>query len=215
MAALCGCLVASFIPSAALPADMPNLQGFFSPEGPTPSFSWAGSYAGVQVGGGQMAGEIKATSKKTFDDGGFAGGIYAGHNWEVSRFVLGIEGDLTYLGNKKKFDHASLGKMTAKNNWRAELKGRVGLPIDRFMPYLSGGLAVSDYTLSSATTKKDETNLSLSVGAGVEYALSDQLRLRADYSLSGLDHTKHNFGSTRVKSEAASHILMLGVSYAF
>ncbi len=83
------------------------------------------------------------------------------------------------------------------------------------MPYLSAGLSVSDFELRANGTKKDTTNLSLNLGAGVEYALSDQVHLRADYSINGLNDMRKNFGGTSVKSQAASHRLMVGLSYHF
>ncbi|WP_180967012.1 outer membrane protein [Cohaesibacter celericrescens] len=212
---LSGCLIAAIIPASAISADMPSMPGLYSDAGPAPRLTWEGSYMGLQIGAGQMGGEITSTTKTEFDKGGFAGGLYAGHNWQVSNFVLGLEADLTYMGNKKSFSHATLGTVKAQNNWSTSLKGRVGLPIDRFMPYLSAGVTAADYKLTANGVSKTTTNASINLGAGVEYALSDQVHLRADYSLNGLNAMKKNFAGTQVKSEAASHRLMLGVSYSF
>ena len=215
LAAISGCLIASFIPASAFSADMPDVPGLYSAAGPAPHFSWQGGYVGAQIGAGQMGGRVTSGTRKKFDEGGVAAGIYGGYNWEISRFVLGLEADLTHMGNEKKFNHASLGKVTAKSNWSAGLKGRVGLPIDRFMPYLSAGLTASDYELKANGVTKKSNNVSLSLGAGMEYALSDKVHLRADYSLNGLNSSSENFGGTRIKSEAAEHRLMLGLSYHF
>ncbi|TLP45678.1 porin family protein [Cohaesibacter sp. CAU 1516] len=215
LAAAAGCLVASLLPMHAQSADFPDMPGLYSTQGPAPQLRWEGGYVGAQVGGGHLFGEVKATGTKEYVGGGTAAGLFAGYNWQMSRAVLGLEGDFTYLGHKKTFNHATLGTVRAKNNWSAGLKGRVGLPIDRFMPYLSAGVTLADFELSANGAKKDTTNLSVNFGAGVEYALSDTVHLRADYSINGVNDMRKNFGGTSVKSTAGSHRLMLGVSYQF
>ena len=215
LAAIAGCVTVAFIAGRAHAADLPNVPGLYSEPGSAAGLTWAGSYAGLQIGAGQMAGEATSNTKSKYDRGGFAGGIYAGHNWEMSRFVLGLEADLTYLGHKKSFSHSTLGHVKVQNNWSAGLKGRIGLPIDRFMPYLSAGMTASDFKMTANGTRKESANLSINLGAGLEYALSDKMHLRADYSLNGLSHDTENFGGANVKSEAAAHRLMLGISYNF
>ena len=215
LAALSGCLIAALVPAPAISADMPDMPGLYSFAGPDYKLTFEGAYAGLQLGAGQMAGKVTSTTSKEFDKGGFAGGLYAGYNWQFSRVMLGVEGDITYRGNDKSFNHASLGKVKARNNWSAGLKGRVGLPIDRFMPYLSAGLTAADYRLSANGASKDTTNFSINFGGGMEYAISDKVHLRADYSINGLNYMKDDFAGIPVKSEAASHRLMLGVSYHF
>ncbi len=215
LAAAAGCLVASFLPMHARSADLPDMPGLYSPQGPAHQLRWEGGYVGAQIGGGHLFGEVKASGSKDYVKGGAAGGVYAGYNWQMSRAVLGLEGDFIDLGHKKTFNHATLGTVKARNNWSAGLKARVGLPIDRFMPYLSAGVSLADFELSANGTKKDSTNLSLNFGAGVEYAMSDKIHLRADYSINGVNDMRKNFGGTSVKSEAGSHRLMVGVSYHF
>ena len=205
------------ITTSAKAADLPTIDGLYSPSGPPPKLSfWQGGYAGVQIGAGQFATRVTGGGeKKEFDDGSFAAGFYAGHNWHLSRFVLGLEADATWLGNKKSVTVGSLGRVKATNNWSLGAKARVGLPIDSFMPYLSAGLALSDYEFEANGTKQDSKNLSLSLGGGLEYALSSKTHLRLDYSLSGLNNMTKTYGGTSIKTEAANHRLMLGVSYQF
>ncbi len=215
LATVVGCLASALVAAPAQSADLPNVPGLYTEVGPERAFSWAGGYVGVQAGAGQLVGRVTSGSRKTFKKASFAGGVYAGYNWQVSRVILGLEGDLTYLGHKKSFTHASLGRVKARNNWSVGVKGRIGLPFDSFMPYLSAGVSASDYKLTANNVTKKTTNISLNLGAGAEYALTDQIRLRADYSINGVNRMKKRFGNANVKSEAANHRLMVGLNYSF
>lgn len=202
--------------AADLPSAAPSVPGLYAPSGPAPQLSWEGAYVGAQIGAGLLASEIKSgASKRTLKDGGVAGGVYAGYNWQFSRFVLGLEADVSLNNNKKTGTVGALGSVTTKTSWSAGLKGRVGLPIDRFMPYLSVGVAASDYHITANGQKKKTNVASLTLGGGLEYAVTDRLNLRADYSIRGLGNKTRSFGGTSVKSTAASQQLMIGLSYKF
>ncbi|SNZ05415.1 outer membrane protein [Cohaesibacter gelatinilyticus] len=197
-------------------ADLPSMPGLYDPSGPKPQFSWEGAYVGAQIGAGLLASEVKSGgAKRTLKDGSAAGGVYAGYNWQFSRFVLGLETDVNLNANKKTGTVGSLGNVSTKTSWSAGIKGRVGLPIDRFMPYLSLGVAASDYQLTAKGQRKKTNVASLTLGAGLEYALTDKIHLRADYSIRGLDNKTRNFAGTAVKNTAGSQQLMMGLSYKF
>lgn len=202
--------------SQAAAADLPQVDGLYSPQGPAAQMSWEGAYVGAQIGAGQASTQVKATGvKKTFSDNGIATGLYAGYNWQFSDFVVGLEADATFNPTKKSITNATLGKVTAKSTWSAGVKGRVGLAVDNFMPYLSAGLVASDYKMIANNVTKKSKNVSLSLGGGLEYALDENIRLRADYSLMGLRNKRENFGGTSVKTSAGQHRLMVGMSYNF
>lgn len=204
--------VAADLPSA----EAPSVPGLYSPSGPAPQLSWEGAYVGAQIGAGFLASEIKSgTSKRTLSDGGVAGGVYAGYNWQVSRFILGLEADVNLNNNKKTGTVGALGSVTTKTSWSAGIKGRVGLPIDRFMPYLSVGVAASDYHITANGQKKKSNVASLTLGGGLEYAVTDRINLRADYTIRGLDNKTRSYAGTPVKSTAASQQIMIGLSYKF
>ena len=202
--------------SGAKAADLPPMPGLYSDAGPEAELRWEGSYAGLQIGAGQMLSRVKTGgTKKDFDTTNAVFGAFVGHNWQFNQFVLGLEADATFNGHKKSFNHASLGRVKAKNNWSVGAKARAGVAIGRVLPYLSAGLTASDYQLTANGTKKSSNAISLNLGGGLEYAVNEKVSLRADYSLHGLNDMTHNFGGTSVKSEAAEHRLMLGVAYRF
>lgn len=73
------------------------------------SYNWTGFYAGVNAGFNTAKDEVEAKSnynqdtlggsseKITHQELGFAGGVQAGYNYQLGRFVPGVELDLGYL----------------------------------------------------------------------------------------------------------------------
>jgi len=179
-------------------------------------FDWRGGYAGISTGVSDTGTRVTAAGSRTTKsrlDAAFS--VFGGYNWQVSRVVLGVEGELAYLGREAKGNHAALGRFTSKSTWSAALKGRVGLPIGRFMPYLSAGLAATGQTFTANRVKDKAVGVGPTFGAGLEVAMTNKVRVRADYSLTGILDTTMRFGGTSTRRQSANHRLMIGVSYAF
>ena len=81
-----------------------------------------------------------ATTTTTITAAALVGG-QAGVNWQISQFVLGIEGDGdAVLGNNRNsnFPGASGGSSTG---FLGTVRGRAGIAFDRFLVYGTGGVA--------------------------------------------------------------------------
>lgn len=203
-----------------------------SPVVMAPSFSWAGAYVGGQVGYGW--------GKSTFTDpnfspslkpDGFLGGIYAGYNFAVSESViLGIDGDITYNNLKDGKSEDFGGIITgadSKLRWSGAVRARAGYAIDRFLPYIAGGVAFGDVKNSAffdssgfnfyAAQSKILTGWT--IGAGVDYAATDNLILRLEYRYT--DYGRKDFsGSNELFSfdtgnKFKTNELRLGLAYKF
>ncbi|MHA7772109.1 outer membrane protein [Roseibium sp. M-1] len=183
---------------------------------PEPQSLWAGPYLGLETGISQTATQVKSGgSKDDYSRVDAAFGVFGGYNWEVSRFVLGLEGSATYLGNLEKGTHPSLGTVETGSKWSVGAKARVGLPINNFMPYLSVGLAAADHTLKAKGTDRSSVSVSPVLGAGLEVAVTEAWHVRADYTLQGLASDTSKYGGTSAERTAANHRLMIGVSRSF
>src|SRR5262249_18832947 len=104
-----------------------------------PIYNWSGLYAGINGGGAW--GTTHWDSLGSFDvKGGVVGGTL-GYNWQGGPWVFGVEGDLDWTGIDGTQTNVlcPLGCRTA-NSWLGTVRGRVGLGLDRIMPYLTGGL---------------------------------------------------------------------------
>ncbi len=210
------CAALAVLVGGAKAADMPVAGGTdFVPMAPAGSI-WAGPYLGFEAGGSQTVTDVKAGGlKKDYSRFDAAFGVFGGYNWEVSRVILGVEGAATYIGDTKKGQHPVLGTIETGSKWSVTAKTRLGLPINNFMPYVSVGVAATDHSLKANGRTESSVGLGAVLGAGVEVAMHDNWRLRADYTLTGIADTKDTFAGTQAKRTAGNHRLMLGISRAF
>ncbi|MET3925835.1 outer membrane protein [Devosia sp. 2618] len=170
----------------------------------TSDFSWTGFYAGVN--GGYGWGNLTTTNldeHETFDVNGGIGGVQVGYNQDFGGFVLGIEADFGISNVTKSVDFYDQGIFfgTATNGVRnlATVRGRAGVAIDRLLPYITGGLAVGSgqlqYNLLGETFGSTQTHVGWSLGAGLEYAVSDRLTVRAEYLYTDLGTAHYDAAS--------------------
>ena len=173
-------------------------------------FSWNGFYAGAEVGftktqrhiGKDNSEQQKDIDAKYGTPEGVIGGIYGGVNVDLgSNIIAGIDADANI--SSAKVDMAGVkGYHDAYYHNIAEgaVRARVGYAIDRFLPYVAGGVSVADIRAVERAAKggkdrsdkdlKSYINYGWNVGAGVDYALSNNLILRADYRFNVLPNAK-------------------------
>ena len=174
-AVLCG--------APALAADMPT-KGPVYKAAPVPMFGWTGCYVGIEAGG--MWGNTRQLSSPagvpiidTDGSGALVGGTL-GCNYQMSNWVLGVENDISWTsfkGNQQEspaFNPAiNLG---TKTSWLDTLRGRMGYAVDRWLFYVTGGVAFSDIKATEdfpGVGNITQTRTGWTAGAGVEWALAD------------------------------------------
>jgi outer membrane immunogenic protein len=160
--------------SSASAADIPSRV---APIAPVPYvYNWTGFYAGIN--GGAAWGDAKIGGSRFFGDfngdhvGGTVGGTF-GYNLQYSPFVLGVETDIQWADLKS--DGRCRGGLTCevKTEWFGTARGRVGYAWDRWMPYVTGGLAYGDLRARvTGFPGRSDTVVGWTVGGGVEFALS-------------------------------------------
>lgn len=133
----------------AVAADLPSVKAPPTLLEPAPASQWAGFYLGADGG----ANFLTTTTL------GF-GGLRAGYNWQFDRVVLGVDGEVDWRPNSThgvtNWTGAATGTQYQANhgqnaNFISTLTGRAGYAIgDRFLPFVSGGLALSDQGLNTA-----------------------------------------------------------------
>ncbi|GAB2183233.1 outer membrane protein [Roseibium sp. LAB1] len=183
---------------------------------PVPQSLWAGPYLGFEGGVSQTVTDVKSGGRsKDFSRVDAAFGLFGGYNWEVSRFVLGVEGGAAYLGTREKRNHPTLGAVETGSKWTINAKVRAGMPISNVMPYLSLGIAATEHSLKANGTERNSVSIGPVVGGGVEVAVTDAWHLRADYSMTGILDEKARYGGANVERAAGNHRLMIGLSRSF
>ena len=138
MVALVGAAAAADLPPRYNPVAPPMAPSPFV----SPLHNWTGLYVGINGGGAW--GRSDWTSTNEFDvSGGMVGGTI-GYNWQSGNWVYGLEGDIDWTDISGRTHFACSFGCKTSNSWLATVRGRVGYAYDRFLPYITGGLAVGD-----------------------------------------------------------------------
>ncbi|MDH4414215.1 MAG: porin family protein [Rhizobium sp.] len=172
------------------------------------TWSWAGGYFGVQ--GGYGWGDTKlsrgATSGKVDFDGGRFGG-FAGYNWAVgSSFVVGAEADLAYDWNE-----FTRGTETLKTTVQGGVRARAGYAVDRALLYAAGGWTATQLSYEDTGVSIDRTLKGWTIGAGIDYALTDRIFARGEYRYN--DYGRETIDGTDV--DFKQHVVQVGLGVKF
>jgi len=186
------------------------------PVAPLPAYNWSGFYLGVNGGGGW--GSSNWSNAGSFDlSGGQVGGT-AGLNWQAGHMVLGLEGDVDWSGVRGTGPALCPGCAT-NNDWLATVRGRAGYAFDRFMPFVTGGLAVGDIRATApGFAGATQTNAGWTVGGGLEFALSNNWTAKAEYLHVDLGNMNCGFSCGAAAGNSVSlreDIVRGGVNYRF
>jgi outer membrane immunogenic protein len=193
------------------------------------SYDWAGSYLGVTAAGALGQHEtvgMKGVEASGDDLNGTAFGFHAGQNYQMTALVLGTEMDVSKANMSGDFDMpGSLIACTGTHNCEASigfygsLRGRAGVSVGRFLPYVTAGLGAasvdSHYTGPGVDTNVNGYGLGWVAGAGLEFAPMEHLVLRGEvlhYELS--DVSKRVLGM-QVSTDPAFTVVRAGASLKF
>lgn len=169
------------------------------------AYDWSGGYIGAHAGYGSadvdyrfniddlFSNEAGSTHSEALD--GLLGGGHIGHNWQIDKLVLGLEGSFTWAGfDKDSIINNGIGSNPASRtgvDWLAALTPRFGFAFDNVLLYGKGGLALADFdtrieqdVLAGLRFTDDErTEIGWTVGAGAEVALSENwvIGVEGDY----------------------------------
>jgi outer membrane immunogenic protein len=159
-----------------------------------PVYNWTGLYMGVNGGYGWGTTNWSALGSSFDVSGGLFGG-QVGYNWQFGQFVYGLEADVDWTDiHGNSFVNSAAGCAanicTTRNNFISTARGRLGYAIDRWMPYITGGLAVGNIqTTTPFTTGVNQTNAGWTIGAGLEFALVGNWTAKVEYLYVDLGNT--------------------------
>jgi outer membrane immunogenic protein len=205
---LVGALAAAAAGSSVLAADLPPSP---PPRAPAvyvpavvPVYNWGGFYIGINGGWGFASGSFTDTISGTGivgldgatanGSGSINGGILGGQvgaNYQIDAFVLGIEGDVDWSGQKRT-DTLACGagctiSETVKIPWIATVRGRFGYAADRVLFYGTGGVAFTNSSDNVTATgfgtifNASSTNVGWTIGAGAEVAFAQNWTAKIEY----------------------------------
>ncbi|WP_375665526.1 outer membrane beta-barrel protein [Bartonella sp. TT121SHDZB] len=117
---------------------------------------------------------------------------------------------------------------TFKQNWGGATRVRIGFAADRFMPYLAGGIAYGQFQDTVSVSVKDEggrvvssknltdetkTMIGYTLGGGIDFAMLDNVIVRAEYRYS--DFGKKKFAKEKLEVNYKTNDFRVGVAYKF
>ncbi|MBS7695646.1 MAG: porin family protein [Chelatococcus sp.] len=234
--------------TGALAADLPSRT--VAPVAPVapivPIFTWTGFYVGVNAGYGwntnnndnnvvYVPGTGYIGTGSSGSDGGFVGGGQIGYNYQFGQFVAGVEADIQYAdmtsNNNNGAFYAGTGYIGSQSNgvdWFGTVRARLGFAFDRALIYGTGGFAYgggnsNGYYYNGLYYKNgDDTRTGWTLGAGVEYAFTDNITARIEGLYVNLGKSGNNAyvydanyfnGSKRKDTEFG--VVRAGLNYKF
>jgi outer membrane immunogenic protein len=190
-------LAADLIPP---PGPPPQAPATYVPT-TAPIYNWGGIYVGINGGYGfgstnwNAVPAIPFPGTGNFDiNGGLAGGTI-GANFQSGQFVFGVEADGDWTDIRGSLTSTTICPVATctyqtSNEWLATLRGRVGYAFDRVLVYGTAGGAAGDvkatFTGTTAggvvsTASTDNTEFGWTAGAGVEFAITENLTAKVEY----------------------------------
>lgn len=243
--------------TGALAADLPAKAPIYTkaPVYVDPVFDWTGFYVGGNLGYSwgrssdtstltNAAGTVLLTTSDKSDLDGIVGGGQIGYNWQMQRWVFGLEADIQGTGEKgsRAFTYTTVPgfninfnlpivtpfTLTQKIDWFGTVRGRVGILADpKVLMYVTGGLAYGEVNSNEsvggivpAVFSQNNTNIGWTLGAGVEGVISGNWTARLEYLYVDLGTVQGAFTlpSTNISyynSRITDNVLRVGINYKF
>lgn len=140
-------------------------------------------------------------------------GIHAGYMFELEKIVIGIEGDLS-LADLDGYAGSGAGLVSQDIDNIAAISGRIGLPFDNMLVFMSAGWSWADSERNTLVSGDRELLNGPTIGGGFQYGLSHQLIGRIEYV--HIDYGKVTYdipGSPKVDSNV--DVVKVGLDYIF
>lgn len=143
--------------------------------------------------------------------------------------MAGIEGDVyVYLDSEEKAPIAfTVNGAALQANYGGSVRAQVGYAFDRFLPYVTAGVAFIDYEGGTTLpangpifpgTTYDDTRAGWTVGAGLAYAFTDHIVGHVEYRYADYGSKTYNTPGVitgRTKLDLNEHAVRLGIGYKF
>lgn len=205
--AVLGLLLAA--PLAAQAADLPMKA---PPPPPPPVFTWTGGYLGINGGWAQDQTDTGAVNLVQPATNSWLAGGHGGFNFQSGFWVVGAEFDTDYMrlnASAPCANPAFICHTTLQD--QATIRARGGVAFDRFLFYVTGGLAMSNYNGNTTLTVPGtvfpafSSRIGWVAGVGAEYAVTNNWIvgvewLHADYGQATMVYDV-SYGPVRVTDD--------------
>lgn len=197
----------------AAPAFIDWSGGYLGLEGSAGASFGALAYGPTLVGGRGVpafaTGDATGRNSRGREATTAVGGAFAGWNWQTGPWLYGIEADIAGSNLKRPVASSVAGfgyeadpefsLIRAKTDLFGTLRGRFGYAFERYLVYGSFGLAGAQTRFAAAypdpatglvaNARGERGTLGFTLGAGVQYAITDRFALGLDYRYLDLGST--------------------------
>ena len=202
--------------SAASAADLIISEPAPAPVIVETSNNWDGAFIGAFAGYGwgtlnDETGIVAAGTE--YDSEGWQLGVTAGYNFTVSEaLVAGIVADVAWadINGEDTTDGVSY-----TTDWTGSIRGRLGIDAGAFLPYVTAGVAFANNTLSDGAFEDTQVHTGWTAGAGVEFAVADNVSLDLQYRYSDYGSKTYTLDTTEIDAGLTSHAITAGVNFRF
>ena len=162
-----------------------------------------------------LSGAVSLPGAVSINNSSLIGGFQAGYNWQVGMWVLGLEQDYQFTGLKQT---KTLGapsapflagdSIEAKTDYLAATRARLGVAWERALFYAAGGLETGMFDVTStyvsrggggspaaSFTDTNKLHFGFNIGAGFEYAVTNNVFIGAEYRYIDLGKETYNLGA--------------------
>ncbi len=192
-------------------------QGYGGFSNQSPAANWAGAYLGVTPGYslGSLTNKVPGVGALKSSINGASIGGYGGVNALImNNLIVGAEGDLN-LSDQHNAQTNGTDFYKASSNWNGSVRGRLGASYDRYMPYVTAGLAFGNNTLNLNGAQDSTTQIGYALGAGIEGFATDRIVVRGEYIYEGFGDQTHNVAGKSINTNISSGLIRIGAGYRF
>lgn len=218
LALLAGTAVIALASTAVSAADLPSRYAAPAPVVvAAPVFTWTGFYVGVNAGYGWNINDddvvVGSVTYEVDDEGGFIGGGQVGYNYQISSFVIGAEADIQYADIGGDNDFGGILDDGDNESWFGTVRARGGVAFHRALIYATGGLAYGEVTNGFGSS--DDVNVGWTIGAGVEYAFTNNLSAKVEGLYVNLEQDDDGRPIAGGRDEIEFGVVRAGLNYRF
>ena len=197
-------------------------------------YNWTGFYIGAYVGA-----DWGTTGLTFLDDGastdprfaGFLGGGEIGYNYQVGKWVLGLEGDLAWT-NARGARPCPIGffaNCEIDTNWLSTVTGRIGYTYwDRLLTYVKGGTAIGQSRAEAGCTVSSQpilpvvgcpsqgeskTKVGWAAGVGFEFGLMQNVSMKSEITYFNLGSDRYTLAGIPTDMKQNGFISTVGVHF--
>jgi outer membrane immunogenic protein len=173
-----------------------------------------------------LTGVVTAPGGVSATNNSIIGGLQVGYNWQVGQWVLGVEQDVQFTGLKQTMAFTGPAgffvagdAMSVKTDYLSATRAKLGMAWDRYLLYVAGGLETGEFDVTSAYvsrgaggspalgfTDSNKFHIGYTVGAGIDYAVTNNVSLGVEYRYFDVGTETYNLGAFTPAGGAAQTV---------